>query len=380
MTRCVDFYKKVERDGPDWCEKCPDAVRRIEKYLELCRELEESGIEKEQTIVCLPEGVARPLFAIRDPEVKRKALEKTRERLNSKQGAGRGNTKKLKESDIKKIVNDAKKECEPVTLNGSDTREKPPKTVKKGFNRSNDNIEWARWSWNPVTGCLHGCDYCYARDIANYIYSSSTKFEPAFHEDRLSAPEITPYPDNADKEVGEKNVFVCSMADLFGEWVPNEWINAVLEKVEQNPKWNFLFLTKNPKKLLDFTFPKNAWVGTSVDTQARVKTAEEVFSQLEASVKFLSCEPLLEPVRFNKMSMFNWIIIGARSKNTRGPAFKPEWKWVESLLIQARADGLKVYFKPNLFRHAPEEYGPEYTKQNEFLPELMRPREYPGGV
>jgi len=169
------------------------------------------------------------------------------------------------------------------------------------------------------------------------------------------------------------------MADLFGEWVPTEWINAVLEKVEENRQWNFLFLTKNPKRLLDFVFPKNAWVGTSVDTQARVKTAEEVFSQLEASVKFLSCEPLLEPIAFDRMNVFNWLLIGSRSKNSRGSAFKPEWEWVESLLFQARVAGVKVYFKPNLFRHIPSELSPALKRDDAVYPETMRPREYPGG-
>lgn len=249
---------------------------------------------------------------------------------------------------------------------------------KAQFNQSNDNIEWAKWSWNPITGCKHGCAYCYAEDIANRFYKEG--FEPTFRPERLSAPVNTPYPtDKVKDEIGWKNVFVCSMADLFGEWVPNEWIDAVLEKVEQNPQWNFLFLTKNPKKLLDFAFPKNAWVGTSVDTQARVKTAEEVFSQLEASVKFLSCEPLLEPITFDRMNVFDWLLIGSRSKNSRGAAFKPEWGWVESLLFQARVAGVKVYFKPNLFRHTPKEVGlPEFEKRS--IPvETMRPREYPGG-
>jgi len=266
------------------------------------------------------------------------------------------------------------------------TKEEEKKVVeaesKAQFNRSNDNIEWAKWSWNPVTGCKHGCTYCYAEDIANRFFKE--KFEPTFKPERLSAPVNTPFPEEAAKtDIGEKNVFVCSMADLFGEWVPNEWINAVLEKVEQNPKWNFLFLTKNPKRLLDFAFPKNAWVGTSVDTQARVKTAEEVFSQLEATVKFLSCEPLLEPIKFNNLSIFDWVLVGARSKNTRGPAFKPDWKWVEDLLFQVRSceTPVKLYFKPNLFRHTLSEIGVsgyrEYSK--DLLPsETMRPREYPG--
>jgi len=42
--------------------------------------------------------------------------------------------------------------------------------------QKNDDIEWAKYSWNPVTGCLHNCPYCYARDIAERFYQQ--KFEP----------------------------------------------------------------------------------------------------------------------------------------------------------------------------------------------------------
>src|SRR5262249_8582475 len=83
---------------------------------------------------------------------------------------------------------------------------------------NNESIEWALWSWNPVTGCLHGCPYCYARDTANRIYE--TKFNPTLWPDRLRAPKNTPFPvKKAANWMGHKNVFVCSMADLFGGWV-----------------------------------------------------------------------------------------------------------------------------------------------------------------
>ena len=88
-----------------------------------------------------------------------------------------------------------------------------PKSKPK-FNRTNDNIEWAKWTWNPVTGCSHGCEYCYARDIAMRFYGS---FEPKYHPERLTAPQNTKPPEAFDN--GERNVFVCSMADLFGKWV-----------------------------------------------------------------------------------------------------------------------------------------------------------------
>ncbi len=218
------------------------------------------------------------------------------------------------------------------------------------FNQTNDNIEWAKWSWNPVTGCKFGCDYCYAHDIAMRFNGD---FEPTFHPERLSAPQNTKVPAiNGD---GYRNVFVCSMADLFGDWVPDAWIAQVLDAVRKSPQWNFIFLTKNPKRLVDIEWPANAWVGTTVDRQSRVKSAEQAFKKIKANVKFLSCEPLLENVSFEDMTVFDWVIIGGRSKNTNGPEFQPEWMWVESLLNQARGSGCKVYFKPNL-RTRPTEY------------------------
>jgi protein gp37 len=225
-------------------------------------------------------------------------------------------------------------------------------TGKVVFNRTNDNIEWASWTWNPVTGCKHGCPYCYARDIATRFYGKGG-FEPKFHPERLSAPAKTRSPRPSDP-IGERNVFVCSMADLFGEWVPQKWIDAVLEAVRMSPQWNFLFLTKNPVRLVGIDWPANAWVGATVDCQARVAAAERAFAQITASVKFLSCEPLLERITFRDLRVFDWLIIGP--KRVGSGHEQPQWEWVENLLSQARAAALKVYFKPHL---------------------SVRPREYP---
>jgi protein gp37 len=220
------------------------------------------------------------------------------------------------------------------------------------FNRTNDNIEWANWTWNPVTGCKHGCPYCYAKDIAARFYGEGG-FEPKFHPDRLSAPANTK-PPKTGEPIGECNVFVCSMADLFGDWVPQEWIDAVIESVRTAPQWNFLFLTKSPSRLVGIDWPPNAWVGTTVDCQKRVAAAEKAFAQITAKVKFLSCEPLLEELTFQNLKVFDWLIIGPRRVGKDHE--QPEWQWVESLVAQARADGLQIYFKPHL---------------------IVRPREYP---
>jgi len=222
------------------------------------------------------------------------------------------------------------------------------------FNRTNDNIEWASWSWNPVTGCEHACLYCYARDIANRFYKE--KFKPTFHPERLTAPKnMGDPPVSSVKKIGDKNVFVCSMADLFGSWVSKDWIDQVIQVCRENPKWNFLFLTKNPKRYLEFEFPKNAWLGTTVSIQKHVAIAEKVFRDLEAEVKWLSCEPLLEHLEFTDLKVFDWIIFGGASQSTKTSEFNPPWEWIEDLMIQARKAKCMVYWKPNL-KSRPKEY------------------------
>ena len=141
-------------------------------------------------------------------------------------------------------------------------------------------IDWADSSWNPVSGCLHGCEYCYARGIANrfggynidpvgestficekidgtkvamlthqlskidksgnvHVAPYPYRFMPTFHQYRLGEPA---------KWTTPRTIFVCSMADLFGDWVPYEWIQKVFEACKAAPQHRYLFLTKNPDR------------------------------------------------------------------------------------------------------------------------------------
>ena len=235
------------------------------------------------------------------------------------------------------------------------------------FNRQKgDGIKWAGWSWNPVTGCLHGCDYCYARAFANRYREMYPKgFKPHFRKERLTAPQNTPLP--VSDQLVDRLVFTVSMGDLFGEWVPQEWIDAVLESIRQAPQWTFLMLTKNPARLLTIDFPENCWVGATADTQDRATEAVELFYSWKnrPSVLFLSCEPLIERIdlmagsvlgKSAPASCLDWLIIGGQTGTI---AKQPEWEWVELLLDQARENDIAVYFKPNL---------------------SVRPKEYPGGL
>jgi protein gp37 len=242
---------------------------------------------------------------------------------------------------------------------------KPTPDIVSKFNTTNEMVDWAWWTWNPVTGCWHGCEYCYARDIAKRFYE--TDFEPTFYPDRLKAPQNTNLmtPKRIESEAKKRkvsleqaqtfsrNVFTCSMADLFGKWVPESWILQVFEAVKSAPEWNFLFLTKFPQRLKEINdilggFPANVWVGTTVDTQARVALAERSFQGIEATVKWLSVEPMLERLTFNSLEMFDLVAIGGQSKSTQVKEFQPEWEWVEHLVQQSRRSNTAVYFKENL--------------------------------
>lgn len=234
-----------------------------------------------------------------------------------------------------------------------------------GLNK-NTGIEWARWTWNPVTGCLHGCEYCYARDIANrFPKEFVSEFRPTFHSDRLKDPYNKKVPKAAAENVAYKNIFVCSMADLFGDWVNREWILKIIKVVKDNPQWNFLFLTKNPDRYMEFyqelVGVYNAWFGATVDCQDALVDTIDSMHRLKVSlqttplsrevVTFISFEPLRELIHFNSVASLrriNLAIIGAQSKSTGCPAMQPKWEWVERIIHEARSCDCKVYLKPNV--------------------------------
>lgn len=214
-------------------------------------------------------------------------------------------------------------------------------------------IGWAMYSWNPVTGCNHGCDYCYARviatarDMAPYYPAG---FTPLFHHERLDAPVNTPVPQRAQVDPAFGRVFVCSMADLFGAWVPQDWIDQVVASTVANPQWEYLYLTKFPQRYDRLQLPSSGWIGASVDEQHRAEPTLAAMRKVSGvKVKWLSLEPLREPIKFSSLEGIDWIVIGAQSENVgQNPAFAPQFEWVADLVATARRDGCKVWLKTNL--------------------------------
>lgn len=229
-------------------------------------------------------------------------------------------------------------------------------------------IEWADSTWNPVSGCQHGCEYCYARRIAERfgdkdkqtggchvlktpIFKTSEKggkspypygFDPTLHIYRLN--------DFKDKKKG-KNIFVCSMADLFGRWVPDVWINAVFSACKEGPQHNYLFLTKNPARYLEIAsegwLPEecNFWFGTTVTSPGMPYP----FFEGKPYHTFLSVEPLLEPMGELKDAEHKpeWIIVGAESGNRKDKVV-PKAEWVYELVDACKTNGIPIFMKDSI--------------------------------
>jgi protein gp37 len=243
------------------------------------------------------------------------------------------------------------------------------------FNRQkNELIDWALRSWNPITGCEHDCPYCYARELAQKIYPH--KFEPTLYPGRLSAPDRTPRPDPDEPDIRARNVFTGSMSDIFGRWVPDEWIAAVLEAAADAPWWNFLFLTKFPQRVADWDIPANCWMGTTVDHQARVANAEKAFAKLRdagyGGVTWLSVEPMLTPLKFKRLDLFDLVVIGGATATKTTPEWHPPLAWIAELEEQADKHHCKIYYKENLLHWRKELPGGEAEPNPTQAPQVFQ--------
>lgn len=194
-------------------------------------------------------------------------------------------------------------------------------------------IEYVDYTWNPITGCLNNCSYCYARRMAKRW--GGKNFLPEFHADRLDEPAKLKKP---------SRIFVCSMAEMFGDWISNDWIAEILDVVEMNPQHTFLLLTKNPERMSGWSFPPNVWAGKTITNQWDCDCQIDYFP-LECKVNYVSFEPLLGPIDLTYVvGGIDWVIIGSMT----GPgAVKPDIKWIVGIKDWAGEHNIPVFIKDN---------------------------------
>jgi len=227
----------------------------------------------------------------------------------------------------------------------------------------NRKIEWTDYTWNPVAGCQHGCEWimpdgtiaeCYAKTVANRVAQSAYQhgFEHHYwYPERLNEPLELKTP---------AKIFLDSMSDLMGAWVPDEQINQVLDVCRRAHWHTFQLLTKNAPRLLKFDFPPNVWVGVSAppsfmfgkplslhQQQRMVRRQAQILSHVNVPVKWMSVEPLSFDISPMLRSCgLQWVVIGAASNGAK--TYQPTVYWVRNLLRILDTQHIPVFFKGNL--------------------------------
>lgn len=216
------------------------------------------------------------------------------------------------------------------------------------------DYSWGIWSgcWNLVTGICQ-VEACWAKGIANrfsklYPYG----FEPHYYPEAINSPIHLKKP---------SIISVGWVGDVIGYGIEHK--EDIFDTIYNCPQHKFLFLTKNPERLPDWSpFPDNAWVGVSVTNFKALGPAMKYLSMVKASVKYLSCEPLLESilkplysrwpsayfgldlVEADFKRMFQWVIIGPQTN----PTVYPEIEWVKEIVEACDKAGIPVFLKNKL--------------------------------
>ena len=205
-------------------------------------------------------------------------------------------------------------------------------------------IEWTDKTWNPVTGCTkksEGCVHCYAEVMARRLKGmGQLKYRNAF--------SLTLHPEDLDEPKKWRkphNIFICSMGDLFHEDVPFEFVDKVMKTIRETPWHRYQILTKRAERMeeyfLSHSVPSNAWRGVTVEVQRTLSRIDNL-RHLPASVRFLSCEPLLEDLGHMDLEGVDWIIVGGES-GTQARPMKEEW--VLNIKRQAEEQDIAFFFK-----------------------------------
>jgi len=226
-------------------------------------------------------------------------------------------------------------------------------------------IIWTEKTWNPVTGCKKvdtGCKFCYAETIANKFGGNAfpNNFNLTLRPQALAMPLKWKEP---------TLVFVNSMSDLFWDEIPKDYLHKIIDVIEITPQHQYQILTKRPEAMLQFSkerkLPSNFWAGVTVAVKNNLNRIE-ILKQIEAEIRFISFEPLLEDLGFDySLDGIHWAITGGESGNhlwkekwqeKRGLVYYSTWQkafvpkpetivWIKNILKKCRESDTKFFHK-----------------------------------
>jgi protein gp37 len=206
-------------------------------------------------------------------------------------------------------------------------------------------IEWTERTWNPVVGCTkisQGCKHCYAETMALRLQAMGV---PGY-EDGFG---VTLMPERLDEPLKRRKptvYFVNSMSDLFHERVPFPYIERVLSVMRQAQQHTFQVLTKRAERMARFCstreIPANVWLGVSVENRKQGIPRIDFLRHVNATVRFLSIEPLLEDLGRLDLSGIQWVIVGGES-GKKARAMRETW--VANVKRHCDRAGIPFFFK-----------------------------------
>lgn len=211
---------------------------------------------------------------------------------------------------------------------------------------NNTKIQWTEMTWNPITGCTKisdGCLNCYAARMAKRLKAMGNpryinEFDVTVHSDLLKIPLEIKQP---------KMIFVNSMSDLFHEDVPDDIIVSIFKTMNKAHWHTFQVLTKRPERVLALDqiglikWSSNIWMGTTVENEKYIDRIDKL-RKTKASIKFLSCEPLLGSLKNISLEEIDWVIVGGES----GPkAREMKKEWVLELKDLCDKENVAFFFK-----------------------------------
>jgi protein gp37 len=161
--------------------------------------------------------------------------------------------------------------------------------------------------------------------------------------------KLTILPDRLDEPLRRKKptvYFVNSMSDLFHKSIPDAYIDQVFDVIARSPQHTFQVLTKRAERMASYfrnrAVPRNAWLGVTVEDRKDGVPRIEKLREIDATIRFLSVEPLLEDIGEVNLTDIHWVIVGGES-GSRARPMRPEW--VEPIRQQCEEASTAFFFK-----------------------------------